>query len=1005
MYCAWAAIFLFCSGSSSFHAFGSAAARTITLTATDVDGINSGTVPLGYTSTIVPVITGSTNSSVIWRLNGAGWLSPAGVYWPPAEMPSNPNVTVTAALQNSTVRASYQFKLTNPAPSIRGASPGQLIPGTTNQVEVLGNHFVRGSTVLLNGKPVATTYKSSSALIINLPVAAVGAKPVSLQVSTPAPAGGSTAALTVPVAAESVSLTVSSSDGTTNSGTARVGGWMHIVPAVVAPYNQNITWTMQGAGTLAVGGWYHSPATMPSSPNVTVTVSLVANPAVYTSYKFAIVNAAPAINQTRPAQLPTDTTTQVTLIGSGFFPGTKLLLNGSPIPSTFLSSCCISVQVPVPDDAIAPVLIQAINPSPGGGQSAVFAAPIQLKRTTISAYNATGTNPAAVALGGEVQFLNSIIGPGDPTATWSVQGGGTISSTGLYHSPAAMGSSSTVTITSALVSNPAVTASYHLSLLNSVPMINGASPTHLMPGAQNTVTLEGSGFTPATTLLVGGHPLAVTYQSPTFISAQVTTANGQTGSVSLVAQNPSPGGGVGSPFQIPLASAAVASAQVALQPGRTIPLDFVGLSHEWVGLSWMFGTPSTQVNTIYRQLITNLMNGENYPFFIRIGGNSSDTAAEMSSQTADALNDLATAMDVKYSLGVNMAADSPQLAAQEANFYLSKLPAGSIATFELGNEPDNYGYSGNRPNPYSTTDFLSDYTNWSNAILPNLPKYTGFMGPAWANASNLQRHLASFETGQGDNVPIISQHIYGGYQEGGVKFAPDYLLTSTAAKQGPQLVASGVALAHQKGQLFRIGEINSIDGSGVAGISDAFGAALWAVDTMFEYANVGVDGVNWHGNVNNAYCAFGFGNTNVNGKDPYTLTKVAPIYYGMLFFRLAASNQAQLLPVAVQTNANIKVWATEDKSGAVHVIILNKDKSFSGNVSVSLPGRGAATVLQMLAPSYDSTDGITIGGQTFDGSVDGKPVGSPITDSIEPSNGTYVVPVQPTSAVLLTLSH
>ena len=254
-------------------------------------------------------------------------------------------------------------------------------------------------------------------------------------------------------------------------------------------------------------------------------------------------------------------------------------------------------------------------------------------------------------------------------------------------------------------------------------------------------------------------------------------------------------------------------------------------------------------------------------------------------------------------------------------------------------------------------------------------------------------------------MPIISQHIYGGYQDGGVKFSSDYLLTSTAATQGPRLVAPGVVLAHQAGQLFRVGEINSIDGSGVVGISDAFGSALWAVDTMFEYAHVGVDGVNWHGNVNNAYCAFGFGNTNVNGSDPYTLTKVAPLYYGMLFFQLAAPNNAQLLPVAVQANANLKVWATEDKTGTVRVVILNKDKTFSGNVSVSLPGYGAASKLQMLAPTYESNDGITIGGQTFDGSADGKPVGSQVTDSILPSNGTYTVPVQPTSAVLLTMSH
>src|SRR5262249_27376102 len=154
-----------------------------------------------------------------------------------------------------------------------------------------------------------------------------------------------------------------------------------------------------------------------------------------------------------------------------------------------------------------------------------------------------------------------------------------------------------------------------------------------------------------------------------------------------------------------------------------------------------------------------------------------------------------------------------------------------------------------------------------------------------------------------------------------------------------------ITATHQNGELFRIGEINSIDQGGIAGISNAFSSALWSVDTMFELANVGVDGVNWHGANACTYCAFTFGTAGGGGNNIYTLQQVNPLYYGMLFFQLATGNNSKLLPVKLgKTKANLKVWSTIDQNNAVHVVILNKDESFSGNIAVSLSGRGTAQV-------------------------------------------------------------
>jgi hypothetical protein len=42
-----------------------------------------------------------------------------------------------------------------------------------------------------------------------------------------------------------------------------------------------------------------------------------------------------------------------------------------------------------------------------------------------------------------------------------------------------------------------------------------------------------------------------------------------------------------------------------------------------------------------------------------------------------------------------------------------------------------------------------------------------------------------------------------------------------------------------------MGELNSVSVAGIPGISNSFSAALWSIDTRFNFASAGVDGVNW----------------------------------------------------------------------------------------------------------------------------------------------------------------
>lgn len=186
--------------------------------------------------------------------------------------------------------------------------------------------------------------------------------------------------------------------------------------------------------------------------------------------------------------------------------------------------------------------------------------------------------------------------------------------------------------------------------------------------------------------------------------------------------------------------------------------------------------------------------------------------------------------------------------------------------------------------------------------------------------------------------------------------------------------------------------------------ANAFGSALWSIDDMFEYANGGVDGVNWITGSDNIYSAFYFNVTKTGTHNGYSLRSVNPLYYGLLFFQAATGKGARLLPVDVTTQSNVKAWATVDEAVTPRVSSINKDETATGEVIVSLQGYTHATVFRLTAPSYRSLKGVTFAGQTFDESGDGKIRGKRLLESLSSTTGTFSIAMPVTSAALLVFS-
>jgi hypothetical protein len=227
-------------------------------------------------------------------------------------------------------------------------------------------------------------------------------------------------------------------------------------------------------------------------------------------------------------------------------------------------------------------------------------------------------------------------------------------------------------------------------------------------------------------------------------------------------------------------------------------------------------------------------------------------------------------------------------------------------------------------------------------------------------------------------------------------------LLATASSAGlADTVAQDVVIAHAHGLPLRIDELNSVACEGKRGVSNTFASALWALDTLFQMARVGVDGVNMHTLPGSEYQPFELtqANTGWHGR-------VEPEYYGMLMFTEAAPPGSKLLAVSGSPGGQIRTWATRAPDGRIRVVLINEYTRHPRDIAVRIGGMSRPAALSRLsAPSLAATSNVTIGGQSFGpktgtGLLQGQ--SQPI--AVVPVAGRYVVRLPPGSAAMLTFT-
>jgi Glycosyl hydrolase family 79 C-terminal beta domain len=464
-----------------------------------------------------------------------------------------------------------------------------------------------------------------------------------------------------------------------------------------------------------------------------------------------------------------------------------------------------------------------------------------------------------------------------------------------------------------------------------------------------------------------------------------------------------------------------------------IPRAFLGLSTEYATL------PLVEQDTgLYERVLSALHVLGDGRFVLRIGGDSADHA--IFDPSADRLPPWAFPVTpalvartvgiiknlrLRVILDLNTISTTPRVTGAwvRAALRATNLPAGSLAAFEIGNEPDIYNrntWEGDllAANPPSTlkqatlspvrlpkritaASYSRTYEAFARALASAAPDVP-LVAPALAVE---RRHLSWISTllhRPHARLHVISAHVYP-YSACARPGQPLYptvqkLLSENATVGMAKTIGPAVSLAHKAGLSLRLTEINSVTCGGVKGVSNTFATALWAPDALFELMRAGVEGVNLHARVESI-------------NDPFFFTpqglQTHPLLYGLILFKNMLGAHARLVPVRLRSSRSLhlKVWAVREGEGSntlntLKVLLINKGRR-SALINLHLPTSSRASVQRLLAPSASSTSNVTLAGQRLDNQAEWQ--GKAQLETISPTSRGYVVRVRGESAALLTV--
>ncbi len=476
----------------------------------------------------------------------------------------------------------------------------------------------------------------------------------------------------------------------------------------------------------------------------------------------------------------------------------------------------------------------------------------------------------------------------------------------------------------------------------------------------------------------------------------------------------------------PSAAAAPSSSQMTVSIGRAlvrVPPSFLGLSVEDNELP----VYEHFFRTFGRLLSVLRPHGDDSPVILRVGGESADSsvwgtdqdtlvapayrqrrAYELTDQWMAHLGSLVRTASLKIILDLNLAAHSPDMAADEVASARRKLPAHSISAFEVGNEPDLFkrgfvgftrarrGGRGGWAFRFTIPDYiklLGSYIRAIDGAFPDAPiagPSTTSEDPRWVTDLMASRQAKKLSLVTTHEYPLLDGCAFPG--EPRYPTASKYL-KDVWVKIPVRQARKVVTAAGNGGRPLRITEAGSSFCGGRAGQTDTFATALWAPDLLFSLVATGVAGINIHTRAN------GYSNSALL----YTPAGIypEPLFYGMMLFTRALGPGATLMEVTRTGGPErLKTWAVRLRDGSLRVVYINKS-NYPTTATLLSGSRRPGSLERLTAPSVRANNSVKLAGQRF--GPHGGWRGKRVSKRVRERKGAYEVLVPAYSAALLSI--
>jgi hypothetical protein len=228
----------------------------------------------------------------------------------------------------------------------------------------------------------------------------------------------------------------------------------------------------------------------------------------------------------------------------------------------------------------------------------------------------------------------------------------------------------------------------------------------------------------------------------------------------------------------------------------------------------------------------------------------------------------------------------------------------------------------------------------------------------------------------------------------------------------------------------RVSESNSVPDGGQSNFSNTLGAALWTVSTAMEFARAGANGINFHWGSGGvppdpgrapAYIGVQTLFENDDWNKPQPAVRIP--WYGYVMFSRALGNNGPGMFLNYSTN--VKAASSDPicreqiyyypllvpHAGMISIVVANVNPNVTCEFTATLPGVvTSAAVLQRLEgpKGLDSVPGVTLAGQTYEHTRDGKMRGQFQPEIVQPHQETirqtgWTFDVRPGSGVLVQI--